>query len=55
MLSIWAELITGCDIGARGAKRIGEMVEKNASLKELNLTCERPLNPLNDHYPSITV
>jgi hypothetical protein len=27
----------GCGIGVGGAKRIGEMLEKNASLMELNL------------------
>jgi hypothetical protein len=31
-----------CGIGARGAKRIGEMLEKNASLETLNLRCESP-------------
>ena len=41
-----------CGIGARGARRIGEMIQKNASLKKLDLGCEIPLNPLNDHYPS---
>jgi hypothetical protein len=54
MSSLWADLIIDCGIGAKGAKRIGEMVEKNASLK-IDLFCEIPLNPLNDHYPSITV
>ena len=28
----------------RGAKRIGEMLEKNASLVEIDLRCEFPLN-----------
>ena len=28
----------GCGIGVRGAKRIGEMLEKNASLVEINLS-----------------
>jgi hypothetical protein len=55
MLPIWAELIIGCDIGAIGAKKIGEILEKNASLKKLKLDCERPLNPLHDHYPSMTI
>jgi hypothetical protein len=52
MSLIWNELIIGCEIGAIGAKRIGEMIEKNASLKKLKLDCE---SPLNDHYPSIAV
>jgi hypothetical protein len=47
--------MAGCGIGAIGAKRIGEMLEKNASLKKLKLDCERPLNPLNDHYHSIAI
>jgi len=34
----------GCIIGVRGAKRIGEMLEKNASLVEINLEGEFPLN-----------
>ena len=34
----------GCGIGVRGAKRIGEMLEKNASLVEIDLGCEFPLN-----------
>ena len=34
----------GCGIGVRGAKRIGEMLEKNASLVEINLHGEFPLN-----------
>jgi hypothetical protein len=29
-----------CGIGASGAKRIGEMIEKNASMKKLNIGCE---------------
>ena len=33
-----------CDIGDEGAKRIGEMLEKNASLVEINLEGEFPLN-----------
>jgi hypothetical protein len=40
MSSILADLIIECVIGARGAKRIGEMLEKNASLKKLDLGCE---------------
>jgi hypothetical protein len=47
--------MAGCGIGARGAKRIGEMLEKNASLKKIKLGGERPLNPLNEHYPSIAI
>jgi hypothetical protein len=34
----------GCGIGVRGAKRIGEMLEKNASLVEISLGGEFPLN-----------
>ena len=34
----------GCEIGVRGAKRIGEMLEKNASLVEINLYGEFLLN-----------
>ena len=34
----------GCGIGDEGAKRIGEMLEKNASLVEINLEGEFPLN-----------
>jgi hypothetical protein len=33
-----------CGIGVKGAKRIGEMLEKNESLVELYLQCEFPLN-----------
>jgi len=33
-----------CRIGDEGAKRIGEMLEKNESLVEINLGCEFPLN-----------
>jgi hypothetical protein len=44
-----------CGIRAIGAKRIGEILEKNTSLKKLNLDCERSLNPLNDYYHFITV
>ena len=33
-----------CEIGVRGAKRIGEMLEKNASLVEIDLRCEFLLN-----------
>jgi hypothetical protein len=40
-----------CGIGARGAKIIGEMLEKNTSLKILNLRCEIPFNI---HSPSIS-
>ena len=28
----------GCGIGVRGAKRIGEMLEKNESLVDINLS-----------------
>jgi hypothetical protein len=34
----------GCGIGVRGAKRIGEMLEKNESLVEINLNGEFPPN-----------
>ena len=34
----------GCGIGVRGAKRIGEMLEKNESLVEIDLGGEFPLN-----------
>ena len=34
----------GCEIGDEGAKRIGEMLEKNESLVEIDLQCEFPLN-----------
>ena len=34
----------GCEIGVRGAKRIGEMLEKNESLVGIDLECEFPLN-----------
>ena len=33
-----------CDIGDEGAKRIGEMLEKNASLVEIDLQGEFTLN-----------
>ena len=33
-----------CRIGDEGAKRIGEMFEKNESLVEIDLGCEFPLN-----------
>ena len=33
-----------CGIGVRGAKRMGEMLEKNESLVEIILGCEFPLN-----------
>ena len=33
-----------CGIGDEGAKRIGEMLEKNESLMEISLECEFPLN-----------
>jgi hypothetical protein len=33
----------GCGIGVRGAKRIGEMLEKNASLMTINLDGGCPL------------
>ena len=33
-----------CGIGVRGVKRIGELLEKNASLVEINLSGEFPLN-----------
>jgi hypothetical protein len=36
--------MVGCGIGVRGAKRIGEMLEKNESLVEIYLMCEFPLN-----------
>ena len=32
-----------CGIGVKGAKRIGEMLEKNASLVEIDLGGEFPL------------
>jgi hypothetical protein len=34
----------GCEIGVGGAKRIGEMLEKNESLMTINLQSEFPLN-----------
>ena len=34
----------GCGIGVRGAKRIGEMLEKNESLMKIDLGGECPLN-----------
>jgi hypothetical protein len=34
----------GCGIGVGGAKRMGEMLDKNASLKDLSLDGENPLN-----------
>ena len=34
----------GCGIGDEGAKRIGELLEKNKSLVEINLEGEIPLN-----------
>jgi hypothetical protein len=34
--------MTGCEIGKEGAERIGEMLEKNTSLKTLKLGCEIP-------------
>jgi hypothetical protein len=33
-----------CRIGVRGAKRIGGMLEKNASLMTINFSGEFPLN-----------
>jgi hypothetical protein len=33
-----------CAIGVRGAKRMGEMLEKNESLVDINLGREFPLN-----------
>jgi len=33
-----------CGIGVRGGKRIGEMLEKNESLVEIDLGGEFPLN-----------
>ena len=33
-----------CDIGVRGANRIGEILEKNESLVEIDLQCEFLLN-----------
>jgi hypothetical protein len=33
-----------CGIGVRGAKRIGEMLEKNESLMKIDLQSEFPLN-----------
>jgi len=36
--------MAGCEIGTRGAKRIGEMLGKNTSLKTLNLYREIALN-----------
>ena len=33
-----------CGIGDEGAKRIGEMLEKNESLVEIDLQCEFLLN-----------
>ena len=42
--------MTDCGIGASGAKRMGEMLEKNASLKTIDLSCE---NPFNIHSSSI--
>jgi hypothetical protein len=44
MSLILAELIIGCGIGARGAKRIGEMLASNTSLKTLDLGREIPFN-----------
>ena len=34
----------GCEIGVRGVKRVGEMLEKNESLVDINLGCEFQLN-----------
>ena len=34
----------GCGIGVRGAKGIGEMSEKNASLVEIDVSGQFPLN-----------
>jgi hypothetical protein len=33
-----------CGIRNEGAKRIGELLEKNESLVEIDLQCEFPLN-----------
>jgi hypothetical protein len=41
--------MTECGIGAIAAKRIGEMLERNASLKELSLWGE---NLINSHSSS---
>jgi hypothetical protein len=38
------EWIIGCGIRVRGAKRIGEMMEKNESLMTIDLEGEFPLN-----------
>jgi hypothetical protein len=34
----------GCGIGDEGTKRIGEMLEKNESLMEIDIGGESPLN-----------
>jgi hypothetical protein len=47
--------MTGCGIRARGAKRMGEMLEKNTSLKTLDLGGEIPFSsyPLPFHFDPI--
>jgi hypothetical protein len=49
---IWDECVIGCGIGSEGAKRIGEMLEKNGSLMKLQLFGEIPMD---SHSHSILV
>ena len=48
--SLWNAWMIECRIGGIGAKRIGEMLEQNTSLKTIDLSCE---NPFNIHSSSI--
>ena len=47
----WNVWMADCEIGARGVKRIAEMLEQNTSLKTLYLFGEIPFNI---HSPSIS-
>jgi hypothetical protein len=49
---MWNEWMKVCGIGVKGAKRIGEMLEKNESLLKLDLW---GAIPLNSHSSSITI
>ena len=49
--SLWNAWMIECRIGGIGAKRIGEMLEQNTSLKTIDLSCEIQFNI---HSPSIS-
>jgi hypothetical protein len=42
MSSMWNEWMIECGIECKGGKRMGEMLEKNASLMDMDLSCENP-------------